>query len=200
MRSRLNTHCGHATRRPILPTCRDLGIGFVAYSPLGRGFLTGRFRIAAYADDDARSESPRFLSENLAHNLVIVDAVEAVARRKDVSAAQIALAWVLHQGENIVPIPGLNGFGTWRRISPLLESSWTTRNWPNSTWRHRSGLQLVQIRRHDARRHRAMNLIRDAMRYLPYEWPPRFGNTVMGKLPFEGWHPLSLGLCVEQLR
>lgn len=105
----LQTEYSLWTRDPeasILPTCRELGIGFVAYSPLGRGFLTGRFRTAEYADDDARSESPRFLSANLAHNLVIVDAVEVVARRKNASAAQIALAWVLHQGGDIVPIPG----------------------------------------------------------------------------------------------
>jgi aryl-alcohol dehydrogenase-like predicted oxidoreductase len=105
----LQTEYSLWTRDPeaeILPTCRELGIGFVAYSPLGRGFLTGRFRTPDYAADDGRSRYPRFQGENFARNLAIVDAVEAVARRKGVTAAQSALAWVLHQGDDIVPIPG----------------------------------------------------------------------------------------------
>jgi aryl-alcohol dehydrogenase-like predicted oxidoreductase len=105
----LQTEYSLWTRDPeaeILPTCRELGIGFVAYSPLGRGFLTGRFRTPDYAADDGRSRFPRFQGENFARNLAIVDAVEAVARRKGVTAAQSALAWVLHQGDDIVPIPG----------------------------------------------------------------------------------------------
>ena len=105
----LQTEYSLWTRDPeaeILPTCRELGIGFVAYSPLGRGFLTGRFRTPDYAADDGRSRYPRFQGENFARNLAIVDAVEAVARRKGVTAAQSALAWVLHQGDDVVPIPG----------------------------------------------------------------------------------------------
>ncbi len=92
--------------REILATTRELGIGFVAYSPLGRGFLTGRFRSAEFAPGDGRGRYPRFQGENLQRNLAIVDAVEAVATRRGVPAAQVALAWVLHRGEDVVPIPG----------------------------------------------------------------------------------------------
>jgi aryl-alcohol dehydrogenase-like predicted oxidoreductase len=92
--------------REILATTRELGIGFVAYSPLGRGFLTGRFRIAEFAPGDGRGRYPRFQGENFERNLSIVDAVEAVAERRGATAAQVALAWVLHRGEDIVPIPG----------------------------------------------------------------------------------------------
>jgi aryl-alcohol dehydrogenase-like predicted oxidoreductase len=102
------------TRDPepeILPTCRELGIGFVPYSPLGRGFLTGRFRTAAFADDDGRGRFPRFQEENFEKNLFIVNAVEDVARRLGVTAAQVALAWVLHQGDDVVPIPGTKRIG-----------------------------------------------------------------------------------------
>ncbi len=97
------------TRDPddeILPTCRELGIGFVAYSPLGRGFLTGRFRTPEFAADDGRSRHPRFQGDNLQRNLAIVDVVEEVARRCGATAAQVALAWVLHRGDDVVPIPG----------------------------------------------------------------------------------------------
>ncbi len=107
--SALQTEYSLWTRDPepeIIPTCRELGIGFVPYSPLGRGFLTGRFRIAAFADDDGRGHFPRFQGENFGRNLFIVDAVEAMAQRRGVSAAQVALAWVMEQGEDIVPIPG----------------------------------------------------------------------------------------------
>lgn len=90
----------------ILPTCRELGIGFVAYSPLGRGFLTGRFRDSNFAADDGRNDFPRMQGENFTHNLRLVDPIEQIARRKGVTAAQVALAWVLHQGEDVVPIPG----------------------------------------------------------------------------------------------
>jgi aryl-alcohol dehydrogenase-like predicted oxidoreductase len=92
--------------RELLATTRELGIGFVAYSPLGRGFLTGRFRSSEFTRSDNRGRYPRFQRENIERNLVIVDAVEAVAQRCGVSAAQVALAWVARQGEDIVPIPG----------------------------------------------------------------------------------------------
>jgi aryl-alcohol dehydrogenase-like predicted oxidoreductase len=91
----------------ILPTVRELGIGFVPYSPLGRGFLTGRYRSPETIDDgDFRRSDPRFSREHFDSNLQIVEAVEALAAEKDVSAAQVALAWVHHQGEDVVPIPG----------------------------------------------------------------------------------------------
>jgi len=91
----------------VLPTCRELGIGFVAYSPLGRGFLTGRFRAAEdLPDDDFRRHHPRFQGENLVRNLALVGAVESLAREKGCSAAQLALAWVLARGADVVPIPG----------------------------------------------------------------------------------------------
>jgi aryl-alcohol dehydrogenase-like predicted oxidoreductase len=91
----------------VLPTCRELGIGFVPYSPLGRGFLTGRFRSRAdLPEGDWRFNDPRYSEENFAANLKIVDAIQSVADRHGVSLAQIALAWLLAQGEDIVPIPG----------------------------------------------------------------------------------------------
>ncbi len=91
----------------ILQTVRELGIGFVAYSPLGRGFLSGQFkRPDDFADDDFRRFHPRFQRDNLAHNLTLVERVEAIAHDKGVTASQLALAWVLHQGPDIVPIPG----------------------------------------------------------------------------------------------
>jgi aryl-alcohol dehydrogenase-like predicted oxidoreductase len=91
----------------LLPTCRKLGVGFVAYSPLGRGFLAGNFRtLADLPENDARRNQPRFLDANVQHNLGIADAVRDVATRKGVTPAQIALAWVLAQGEDILPIPG----------------------------------------------------------------------------------------------
>jgi aryl-alcohol dehydrogenase-like predicted oxidoreductase len=91
----------------ILETCRQLGIGFVAYSPLGRGFLTGQIKgYADFAPDDFRRRSPRFQGENLQKNLDLVKKVEELARRKNCKPSQIALAWVLAQGDDIVPIPG----------------------------------------------------------------------------------------------
>jgi aryl-alcohol dehydrogenase-like predicted oxidoreductase len=93
--------------REIIPTCRELGIGFVAYSPLGRGLLTGTIRSGAhFGEDDFRRNHPRFQGDNLQHNLRMVEAVEGVAREKGVTAAQLALAWVLARGEDVVPIPG----------------------------------------------------------------------------------------------
>jgi aryl-alcohol dehydrogenase-like predicted oxidoreductase len=91
----------------ILPVCRELGIGFVAYSPLGRGFLTGKIRkIEDLADTDWRRNSPRFQAANLKHNLNLVGCIERTAKAKRCTPAQLALAWVLAQGEDIVPIPG----------------------------------------------------------------------------------------------
>jgi aryl-alcohol dehydrogenase-like predicted oxidoreductase len=91
----------------ILPACRALGIGFVAYSPLGRGFLTGRFKsIDDLPADDYRRSSPRFQGENFAKNLDLVHRVEALAARKQCTPSQLALAWVLAQGDDVVPIPG----------------------------------------------------------------------------------------------
>jgi len=92
----------------ILPACRELNIGFVPYSPLGRGFLAGGIRsLADLAADDWRRNDPRYSDENLPRNLAIVDAIAAVAQRHGVSNAQIALAWLLAQGPDIVPIPGV---------------------------------------------------------------------------------------------
>ncbi len=91
----------------ILPTCRELGIGLVAYSPLGRGFLSGRIQATeALAADDWRRSNPRFQEENLAANLALVAAVGEVGQAKGCTPAQLALAWVLAQGQDIVPIPG----------------------------------------------------------------------------------------------
>ncbi|MGO9541891.1 MAG: aldo/keto reductase [Terriglobales bacterium] len=91
----------------ILATCRELGIGFVAYSPLGRGFLTGQFKkFEDLAADDYRRFSPRFQGENFQKNLDLVKEVGKLAREKNCPPSQLALAWVLAQGEDIVPIPG----------------------------------------------------------------------------------------------
>ena len=91
----------------ILPTCRELGIGFVAYSPLGRGFLTGRFRrVEDLPADDWRRNNPRFQGENFQRNLELVRRIEEMARAKACTPAQLALAWLLSRGNDIVPIPG----------------------------------------------------------------------------------------------
>jgi aryl-alcohol dehydrogenase-like predicted oxidoreductase len=91
----------------VLAACRELGIGFVAYSPLGRGFLTGRFtKLDDLPADDYRRHSPRFQGENFAKNLELVREIERLARDKSVTASQLALAWVLARGDDIVPIPG----------------------------------------------------------------------------------------------
>jgi aryl-alcohol dehydrogenase-like predicted oxidoreductase len=97
------------TRDPedeVLPTCREFGVGFVAYSPLGRGFLTGKLRQADLAPDDFRRTVPRFGGENFVRNAQLVARVEAMAKEKSRKPAQLALAWVLAQGDDIVPIPG----------------------------------------------------------------------------------------------
>ncbi|HEY6689477.1 MAG TPA: aldo/keto reductase [Rubrobacter sp.] len=91
----------------ILPTVRELGIGFVAYSPLGRGFLTGQIqRFEDLPEGDFRRSSPRFQGGNFQKNLELVDRVKEIANEKGIAASQLALAWLLHQGEDIVPIPG----------------------------------------------------------------------------------------------
>jgi aryl-alcohol dehydrogenase-like predicted oxidoreductase len=94
--------------KEIIPTLRELGIGFVPYSPLGRGFLTGAITKPSDLDStDSRTKRyPRFSEENFDKNQVLVDNVRAIARRKGVTAGQLALAWVLAKGEDLVPIPG----------------------------------------------------------------------------------------------
>jgi aryl-alcohol dehydrogenase-like predicted oxidoreductase len=91
----------------VLPTVRELGIGYVAYSPLGRGFLTGQIKRAEdFPEDDFRRFHPRFTGENFAKNIALVHELERMAKAKGCTAAQLALAWVLAQGQEIVPIPG----------------------------------------------------------------------------------------------
>ena len=91
----------------VLATCRELGIGFVAYSPLGRGFLAGRFSSPDELDEgDFRKNHPRFQGENLEHNTQLVETVKEIAAEKGVTPAQVALAWVLSRGDDVVPIPG----------------------------------------------------------------------------------------------
>ena len=106
----LQTEYSLWTRDPedeVLATCRELGIGFVAYSPLGRGFLSGRFKKPEdLAADDYRRNNPRFQGENFSRNLALAQAVQAMAREKKCTPSQLALAWVLAQGGDIVPIPG----------------------------------------------------------------------------------------------
>src|SRR5256714_2294319 len=108
--SALQTEYSLWTRDPedeVLPTTRELGIGFVAYSPLGRGFLTGRIRSVEDLDeDDFRRRNPRFQDENFRRNLDLVERVEEIAAEKGVTPGQLALAWVLSRGEDVVPIPG----------------------------------------------------------------------------------------------
>ncbi len=98
------------TRDPeadVIPTCRELGIGFVPYSPLGRGFLSGQIKSRAdLGENDFRVNLPRFAAGNLEANLALVEAIQKLAEKRGVTAAQLALAWVLQQGEDIVPIPG----------------------------------------------------------------------------------------------
>ena len=102
----------------ILKTVRELGIGFVAYSPLGRGFLTGRFKkFEDFEPDDYRRFSPRFQGENFEKNLLLVKKVEEIAKAKNITPSQLALAWVLAQGDDIVPIPGT------KHIKYLLENA-----------------------------------------------------------------------------
>ncbi len=107
----LQTEWSLWTRDPetngVLATVRELGIGFVAYSPLGRGFLSGSIRTSDdLAQDDFRRRNPRFLGENFEKNLLLVERVREIATQKGVSATQVALGWVLAQGDDVVPIPG----------------------------------------------------------------------------------------------
>ena len=108
--SALQTEYSLWSREPedaILPTVRELGIGFVAYSPLGRGFLSGRYKNPDdLPEDDFRRHHPRFQGENFKRNLELVERVEEIAAEKGVTAGQLALAWVLSRGEDVVPIPG----------------------------------------------------------------------------------------------
>ena len=108
--SALQTEYSLWTRDPedrLLPTVRELGIGFVAYSPLGRGFLSGRYKRPEDLDEnDFRRNHPRFQGENFKRNLDLVARVEVLASERSVTAGQLALAWVLHQGADVVPIPG----------------------------------------------------------------------------------------------
>ena len=108
--SALQTEYSLWTRDPedaVLPTVRELGIGFVAYSPLGRGFLSGAIATPEdLADDDFRRRNPRFQGENFDKNLELVDRVREIADEKDVTPGQLALAWLLHQSDDVVPIPG----------------------------------------------------------------------------------------------
>ena len=101
----------------VLPTCRELGIGFVPYSPLGRGFLTGQIKkFEDLAENDYRRNSPRFQGDNFQKNLDLVVKIEAVAKEKNCKASQVALAWLLKRGEDIIPIPGT------KRVKYLMEN------------------------------------------------------------------------------
>jgi aryl-alcohol dehydrogenase-like predicted oxidoreductase len=117
----LQTEYSLWTRDPeaeLLPLLRELGIGFVPYSPLGHGFLTGTIRSPAdLSDDDWRKTNPRFTGENFQRNLRIVNEVEAVASEADATPAQVALAWLLAQGDDIAPIPGT------KRVSRVEENT-----------------------------------------------------------------------------
>jgi aryl-alcohol dehydrogenase-like predicted oxidoreductase len=121
----LQTEYSLWTRDPeaeILPTVRQLGIGFVAYSPLGRGFLTGQIRsLDQLSASDFRANNPRFANGNFEQNLRIVHAVEVVATEVGATPAQVALAWLLAQGDHIVPIPGT------KRVSRMDENAASTR-------------------------------------------------------------------------
>ncbi|MEV3992598.1 aldo/keto reductase [Streptomyces sp. NPDC049837] len=112
------------TRDPeeaVLPVLRELGIGFVAYSPLGHGFLTGTVRSAGHFDaTDLRADNPRFTEENLPRNLRLADEIEAVAAEAGATPAQVALAWLLARGDDVVPIPGT------RRVSRVEENTAAT--------------------------------------------------------------------------
>jgi aryl-alcohol dehydrogenase-like predicted oxidoreductase len=102
--------------KQVLPTCRELGVAFVPFSPLGRGQLTGAIKAAELPEGDFRRNMPRFSGENAAANQNLIDALTALAKQRGVTAAQLALAWLLHRGEDIIPIPGA------RRIKHLEEN------------------------------------------------------------------------------
>lgn len=92
--------------KEIIPACRELGITLIPYSPLGRGMLTGALKEAPKGEDDYRKNLPRFQEESFIHNKKLVDKLEELAKQKDCTPAQLAIAWLLHQGEDIIPIPG----------------------------------------------------------------------------------------------
>jgi aryl-alcohol dehydrogenase-like predicted oxidoreductase len=95
--------------RDVLPACRELGIAYVAYAPLGRGLLTGRFRsVEDFPPNDRRRKHPRFQAQNLEKNIQLVEALDAMAKGQGATSAQLAIAWLLAQGEDIIPIPGTN--------------------------------------------------------------------------------------------
>jgi len=113
--------------RGILPACRELGVGYVAYAPLGRGLLTGAIKtVDDLPPDDRRRRHPRFLPENLARNVGLVRQLEAIAARHHMSPAQVALAWILAQGEDIVPIPGTNHVNNLEQNVAAVELRLTT--------------------------------------------------------------------------
>src|SRR5258708_38752346 len=120
------------TRDPeaeILGVCRELGIGFVPYSPLGRGFLTGKIQKPEdLPQDDYRSTTPRFQGENFQRNLDIVKRVEEIAREKRCTPAQLALAWVLAQGDDIAPIPGTKRRSNLQKNIAALDVDLTNKN------------------------------------------------------------------------
>jgi len=92
--------------KEVLPTLKELGIGFVPFSPLGRGFLSGAVDTSTLDDSDMRKKNPRFVGDALAKNTALVSSLQAIAADKGVTSAQLALAWLLHQWEHIAPIPG----------------------------------------------------------------------------------------------
>ena len=123
----------------ILPACRELGIGFVPYSPLGRGFLTGAFKKPDdLAENDWRRQNPRFQDANFAQNLALVEAVTELAQARGCTPAQLALAWLLHRGDDIVPIPGT------RRIERLDENAGAARIVLTEAEQQRIGQVLAQ--------------------------------------------------------
>jgi aryl-alcohol dehydrogenase-like predicted oxidoreductase len=98
------------TRDPeaeVLPTLRELGIALVCYAPLGRGFLSGRFRFENFPPDDFRRQLPRYQGANFDHNLRLLDRIDTIAHRRGITSSQLALAWLMSQGDDVVPIPGM---------------------------------------------------------------------------------------------
>jgi aryl-alcohol dehydrogenase-like predicted oxidoreductase len=98
---------GRSIESAVVPTCRELGVGIVAYAPLGRGFLTGALDPASWSSDDLRAPDPRFQGANLAHNRALLGVLHDVARRAGATPSQVALAWLLARGTDVVPIPGM---------------------------------------------------------------------------------------------
>lgn len=114
----------------VLPVCRELGVGFVAYSPMGRGFLAGNFsHVSELPDNDVRKQQPRFIGDNGAHNLKLVELIRTFANSKGASAAQVAIAWVLAQGPNIHVIPGMKTRAHLRDNFAALDLKVSTAEW-----------------------------------------------------------------------